>query len=120
LNILNLLLGNISQKELLNYFNTSIIYENLPQKINGYVFNYDGVNFIIINKNLSYYKKKKTILHELAHIELNQLNQADKDLFAFHIEEYEDEADKYLKLINETIKLEKEVWIYEKKYFNIF
>ena len=69
--------------------------------INGFVFNYDGLNFIIINKNLSYYKRKKTLLHELAHIELNQLCQKDKDLFAFHIQQYEDEADKYIKFLLE-------------------
>lgn len=103
MNILNLLLGNITQKELLSYYNATILYEQLPKKINGYVFNYDNVNFIIINNNLSYYKKRKTILHELAHIELNQLNQADKDLFAFHIQEYEDEADKYIKNIKENL-----------------
>ncbi|HAB66558.1 MAG TPA: hypothetical protein DCE23_04240 [Firmicutes bacterium] len=111
MNILNMLKGIITQKELLNYCNASIVYEHLPIMINGYVFNYDNVNFIIVNKNLSYYKKKKTILHELAHIELNQLNQADEDLFAFHIQEYEDEADKYLNLIYETIKLEKDIKI---------
>ena len=42
---------------------------------------------------------KKTLLHELAHIELNQLCQIDKDLFAFHIEQYEDEANRYIKEI---------------------
>ena len=46
---------------------------------------------------MSYYKRKKTIIHELAHIELNQLNQIDSDLFAFKTEQYEDEADKYVK-----------------------
>jgi hypothetical protein len=43
--------------------------------------------------------KKKTILHELAHIELNQLNQIDRDMFEFKINKYEDEADLYLKSI---------------------
>lgn len=107
MNIKDLIQGEVKQEEFLNYYNVSLLYEHLPKKINGYVFNNDNVNFIIINKNLSYYKKKKTILHELAHIELNQLNQADNDLFAFHIQEYEDEADKYLELIKETIILER-------------
>ena len=102
MNIKNLLKGNISQKELLNWYNASIIYENIPKGINGLVFNYDNIYFIIINKNLSYYKKRKTILHELAHIELNQLCQYNKDLFAFYIDKYEDEADKYIKFLIET------------------
>ena len=49
----------------------------------------ETVYFIMINKNLSYYKKK-TLLHKLTHIELIQLCQKDKDLFAFYIEGYED------------------------------
>lgn len=104
MNILNLLLGEITQKELLDCYNSAIIYEPLPKHINGYVFNYDNINFIIINKNLSYYKRKKTILHELAHIELSQLNQIDETLFSFKIEKYEDIADRYIKFLFESIK----------------
>lgn len=103
MNIKNLIQGVIDQKELLNYYNSTIIYDNLPPKINGLVFNYDGINFIIVNKNISYYKRKKTILHELAHIELNQLCQIDKDLFAFYIDKYEDEAERYIKEIMKDI-----------------
>ena len=99
MNINNLLLGEVTQWDLLNYYNVTLLYDELPKKINGFVFNYDGINFIILNKNLSYYKRKKTLIHELAHIELNQLCQADKDLFAFHIQDYEDEADKYIKFL---------------------
>lgn len=101
MNIKNLLLGEITQWDLLNYYNVTLFYEDLPSTINGFVFNYDGLNFIIINKNLSYYKRKKTLLHELAHIELNQLCQVDKDLFAFHINKYEDDADEYIKFLLE-------------------
>lgn len=96
MNIKNLIKGEILQSELLNYYNASIIYERLPYSVNGFVFNYDGVNFIIINNCISYYKRKYTILHELAHIELNQLEQADNDLFAFYIDRYEDEANRYI------------------------
>lgn len=102
MNIYNLLKGEITQKDLLNYYNATITYEELPKRINGYVFNYKSINNIMINKNLSYYKKKKTILHELAHIELNQLCQYDKDLFALNIEKYEDEADRYIKFLMEN------------------
>lgn len=103
MNIKDLLEGVITQQELLNYYNATIIYEFIPNWINGFVFNYDGVFFIIINKTLSYYKKRKTILHELAHLELNHLEQYDNDLFAFKIDNYEDEADRYLKFILESI-----------------
>lgn len=107
MNIYNLLNNEIAQQDLLNYYNATILYKILPTEVNGYVFYYKGINCIIINQDLSYYKRKKTILHELAHIELNQLQQIDnKDLFALKIDKYEDEADRYLKLILEKIKME--------------
>lgn len=99
-----LLMGEMDQKELLNYYDTNVTYVKLPDQVNGFVFNYKGINNIYINKELSYYKKKKTLLHELAHIELDQLCQSNKDLFAFHVQEYEDEADKYIKQLLEEIK----------------
>ena len=95
MNIRALLKGDITQNDLLNYYNASIVYDILPYRIDGFVFNYDGINFIIIDKHLSYFKKKRTLLHELAHIELNQLGQINKDLFAFYIDKYEDEAEIY-------------------------
>ena len=96
-----LLRGEVSQKDVLNYYNANITYESLPCRIYGLVVNIKGIYNIFINKSLSYYKKRKTILHELAHIELNHMCQYDKDLFAFHIQDYEDEADRYIKdLIN--------------------
>lgn len=99
MNIKELMMGIINQQELLNYYNACVIYEELPNGIRGFVFNHDGVYFIILSKYLSYYKKKKTLLHELAHIELNQLNQSNKDLFAFFIDKYEDEANRYIKFL---------------------
>lgn len=104
MNIKNLIQGEISQNDLLNWYNATIVYDILPSSVRGYVFNHDDVNFIMINKNLSYYKKKKTILHELAHIELNQLCQANNDLFAFYIDKYEDEANEYIKEIMKEVK----------------
>ncbi len=104
MNLKNLILGNITQDELLNYYNATIEYVAFPFcNIRGLVDHYHGYYFIYINKNLSYYKKKKTILHELAHIELNQLCQKDKDLFAFYIDKYEDEAYEYLKNITKEV-----------------
>lgn len=104
MNIKNLLSGNITQKELLNYYNSTILYYELPMEVKGFVFSYDNINFIIINSKISYYLRKKTLLHELAHIELNQLCQADKDLFAFKVDKYEDEADRYVDFILKSME----------------
>ena len=103
MNLYNLLRGEITQKELLNYYNANITYIKLSSCINGLIFQYKNIFNIFINTNLSYYKRRKTILHELAHIELSQLNQKDKDLFEFKINKYEDEADKYIKSILESL-----------------
>lgn len=104
MNLFNLLNKEVTQEDLLNEYNATIVYENLPSMINGCVTNYRNINLIIVNKNLSYYKKRQTILHELAHIKLNQLNQIDNDLFAFKVDKYEDDADKYIKNLLEKIK----------------
>lgn len=104
--IKDLLTGNISQNDILSYYNASIKCVSLPNEINGYVFNYRNVNCIVLNKNKSYDTRKKTLLHELAHIELNQLEQSNNDLFEFNINKYEDEADKYIKFIEKSVKIE--------------
>ena len=104
MNIKNLLDGDITQQDLLNYYNATISYEPLPIGINGLVFNYHDYYTIMINKGLSLYMKKQTILHELAHIELNQLCQFDNDLFKFKINKYEDEADKYINFLLDNFK----------------
>ena len=110
MNLKNLILGNITQDELLKYYNVTLSFEKIPYKnVRGLVDSYMGHYYIYINDNLSYYKRKKTLLHELAHIELNQLCQKNKDLFAFYIDKYEDEASEYLK------NIEKEICDLEKK-----
>ena len=103
--IKELINGSKTQKEVLNYYNANITYKDLPKSIYGFVFNYKGINNIIINRHLSSYKKKKSILHELAHIELNQLEQSNKDLFEFYVDLYEDAADKYIKYIKENLEV---------------
>lgn len=105
MNLLSLLNGEITQQELLNYYNASITYTHLPDKIDGFVFQYENVYNIFIDEDLSYYKKKKTILHELAHIELEQFCSKDKDLFSLKIQKHEDDADRYIKFILESIAL---------------
>ncbi len=105
MNIISLLEKEITQQELLDYYNACITLTKLPQGVNGFIFSYENIYNIFINKDLSYYKKKKTILHELAHIELNQLNQTNKDIFEFYIDKYEDDADRYIKFILDNINL---------------
>lgn len=99
MNIYNLLKGEINQNELLNYYNATINYVKLPYGINGCVFGYKGFFIIFIDRFLSKQKKENTLLHELTHIELSQLEQYDKDLFETNRNKYEDEADKYLENI---------------------
>lgn len=102
MNILSLLKGEITQQDLLEYYNANITLLPLEKGINGFIIRYKDIYNIFINKNISYYKRKKTLVHELAHIELNHLNQIDNDLFAFHIDKYEDEADRYVKYLLES------------------
>ena len=99
MNLYNLLNKEIDLDDLLNYYNANITLIDLPPYIHGFIFQYENIYNILINKNLSYYKRKKTILHELAHIELNQLCQTNNDLFAFYIDKYEDEANRYIKFL---------------------
>lgn len=104
MNLKNMLDGNITQEELLNYYNATIQYIDIPfNNIRGFVDYYKNIYTVYINKNLSYYKRKKSILHELAHIELHQLEQYDKDLFAMKVDKYEDEADRYIKFLEESL-----------------
>lgn len=102
MNIEDLIKGNITQQDLLNYYNANITYVKLNKGINGFVFNHREIYNIIINSNLSYYKKRKSILHELAHIELSHLDQ-DKTLLEFNRIGFEDEADRYIKFIKDNL-----------------
>ena len=100
--LFSMLKGEITQDEYLNYNNTVIIKKEFPRRIYGLIFDYQNRYFIVINKYISYYKQKKTILHELAHMELCHLDK--KRLLEFKIEGLEDEADEYVKKLLEGIK----------------
>lgn len=100
--LFSLLKGEITQDDYLNYNNTTIIKMAFPRRVYGLIFDYHDRYFIVINKYISYYKQKKTILHELAHMELCHLDK--KKLLEFKIEGLEDEADEYVKLIKDSIK----------------
>lgn len=101
--LFSLLQGEISQEDYTNYNNIKIINVNLPRRIYGFVFSYRNINIIIINKYLSERKKKETLIHEFAHIELNHI---DKLILDFKIEGIEDEADKYVEYLIKSVKEE--------------
>lgn len=102
MNLLNLINGDVEEQEFLNYHNANVTYTSLPKGIHGFVFQYFGIYNIFINENISNFKQKYTLLHELVHVMLNQLDQTDKDLYAFKIKNYEDEADRYVELLLES------------------
>lgn len=59
MNIYNMLCGNVSFRDLLNYYNANITYINLSNGINGFVFQYENIYNIFINNKLSYKEIKK-------------------------------------------------------------
>lgn len=91
--LLSLLQGEITQEEYLRYNDMELRFERLPKYVYGLIYKYKDKILIAINKSLSEEKKKKTILHELAHFELKHL---DSFLLEFKIENLEDEADRYI------------------------
>ena len=101
--LLALLKGQISQDDYLISNDVTILYEELPKKIYGFIFRYKGRNIITINSYISEQKKRMTILHEFAHLELSHLDNK-KRLMEFKIENIEDEADKYMNFIIENIE----------------
>lgn len=97
--MLTYLLNNeIDEQQYLIEHNAKIIYKKLPKKVYGFVFKYRNINLVVINWNISKDKKKLTLLHEFAHIELSHLNKCEQ-LLEFSIENAEDEADEYIKFI---------------------
>lgn len=97
--MLTCLLNNeIDEQQYLIEHNAKIIYKKLPKKVYGFVFKYKNINLVVINWNISKDKKKLTLLHEFAHIELSHLNKCEQ-LLEFSIENAEDEADEYIKFI---------------------
>lgn len=96
--LVSLLNNEISEQDYLIDNNAKIIYKKLPKRVYGFVFKYRDIFLVVINWNISKDKKKKTLLHEFAHIELSHLDKQ-KQLLEFSIENIEDEADKYIKFI---------------------
>ena len=101
--LFSLLNGEINEEEYLRNNHIKVIYKKMPKKIYGFIHKYKDINIVIINWNISKEKKRRTLLHEFAHLELNHLD-VDNPLFAFYIENAEDEADAYLKHIEKIAK----------------
>lgn len=99
--LISLLRGEISQDEYMNYNNVKIVKIDLPRRIYGFIFNYRNINLIVTNKYISQKKYDVTLLHEFAHLELSHL---DKMCLDFKIEGIEDEADKYIEYLLNTIE----------------
>lgn len=102
--LIDLLNDEIEEQEYLAIHNVKILYKKLPKRIYGFIHRYRDINIVIINWNISKEKKKKTILHELAHLELHHLDRK-QELFAFSIENIEDEADQYIRFLQENKKI---------------
>lgn len=100
----DLLFSAISDEDYFNYNNIKIIYSKLPKKVYGFIFTYKLNNIIVVNKNLSESMQKNTIMHELAHFELNHIYNK-KNLLEFNIYGCEDEADFYIKNILDELKM---------------
>ena len=96
--LVSLLNNEISEQDYLIDNHAKFIYKKLPKWLYGFVFRYRNICLIVINWNISKEKKKKTLLHEFAHIELSHLDKQ-KQLLEFSIENIEDEADRYIKFI---------------------
>lgn len=103
--LISLLNNEIDEQVYMQEHNAKIIYKRLPKKIYGFLLKYRGICLIVINWSSSKDKKKMTVLHEFAHIELNHLNKRNETL-EFSIENVEDEADKYIKFLLENIKID--------------
>lgn len=99
--LIDLLNGDIEEKEYLIMNDARVVYKKLPRKVYGFIHRYRDINLIVINWNISKDKKKKTLLHEFAHLELHHLDRSNK-LLAFSIENMEDEADIYIKFLLEN------------------
>lgn len=94
--LLSVLQGEMTQDEYLHYNDIELRFERLPRYVYGFIYKYKDKILIAINKSLSDNKKKKTILHELAHFELKHL---DSFMLEFKIENLEDEADRYVEFL---------------------
>ncbi len=93
---ISVLQGEMTQDEYLYYHNIEMRFVRLPRYVYGFIYKYKEQILIAINQSLSDEKKKRTILHEIAHFELKHL---DEELLEFKIDGLEDEADRYIDFI---------------------
>ena len=98
MNIKDLINNDVTQDELLNYNNATLLFKKLPIEINGLIVRKNDINIIIINDNLGEEARKKAFLHELSHLELNHTYKY--NVIDNNVEKYEHEVDLYLNKFN--------------------
>ena len=98
MNIKNLINNETSQEEYLNYNNATVVFKRLPHEIGGLITRKNDINIIIINDNLDDTNKKRALLHELCHLELNHTYKYKIVDNNYYI--YENEVDNYIKNLN--------------------
>lgn len=91
----SLINNEITQEEFIRNYNISVVLKKLPKGVHGLTFRKNRI-YIVINSSLGEENKKKALLHEFAHVELNHL---DKVFFKTKIKDIEDEADEYINKI---------------------
>lgn len=71
--------------------------QDLPDRVKGFTVKMNGINFIVLNKSLEYYRKRFTKAHELGHIIMhNGTNSLELSLnTGFCVSKYEREADSF-------------------------
>lgn len=102
--LINVIKGTASKEDFFNKYNVRLYFDKLPNVVNGYVFIYRGIYNIHINKDLENKEKDKTIIHELAHIERNEIGLNNLSYgFRCSIKGRYDKADEYIDKILEEL-----------------
>lgn len=94
--------GDISQEEYLRQNNVTLWFKRMPGYIYGFIFKYQDKILITINDQISEKKKRFTLLHELAHLELKH---TECNFLEFKLKDIEDEADNYTKYLINMAKI---------------
>lgn len=98
MNLKDLLNNNISQDDYLSYRNSTLLFKKMPIEINGLIIRKNDINVIIINDYLSNSNKKKVLLHEMAHLELDHTYKY--NILSNQSDIYENEVSNYINNLN--------------------
>lgn len=94
MNIKSLLNNEITQEDFLRSNNATLLFKKLPNEICGLIVRKNDINIIIINDYLNEIDKKKALLHELGHLELDHTYKY--RILSNDSTIYEKEADNYV------------------------